>query len=496
MANKLGILNKLIEEFSGLNRIGRKAAGEAIGAGQVLPNYPYANTMLQPYQTSGADIANYLQDIPRAVDVAGTESQINSAGKVGSSFSGFGGEKLRGGDLLSTFESTGYTPSHLNAPRQAAWSEAEGKTVLVDVGDPTGFQAVETVGQTRLPRPQQIQAGAEFMDTLRQGWGSALQAVSAKRNAELGVIDPLRMFVQMGDKSGDFALPTGRMIGEAFRVAPISSANVSRIDEAIRNISMQQKVPRLDSNGNVVLNKKGNIVTDSITIRPFTDFRSVSDPDYLGAYIEALPSGSQRAAFVKGLDKQDFLKMGAPDIGHLRLAASNPDLIGRDWLSMGYRAHTPDTNAGMLQMPSDINASYDTMTQKVGDAMSFDQGGRGAPAALVMRDLAYEMRQKGTGGNLLPTSAFYKVLESSPRRAQQLMDAQQVEILSTFNEIERRNGRGAALQYADELLRGPKITKQMIDAARRNNTSAWGVLPATAAMGGLVNSVANQGEQY
>ena len=53
-------------------------------------------------------------------------------------------------------------------------------------------------------------------------------------------------------------------------------------------------------------------------------------------------------------------------------------------------------------------------------------------------------------------------------------------------EIENRFGRRAALQYANELLSGGKITGQMIEAARRANAPSW-MLAALAPTAGLLN---------
>ena len=83
-------------------------------------------------------------------------------------------------------------------------------------------------------------------------------------------------------------------------------------------------------------------------------------------------------------------------------------------------------------------------------------------------------------------SADYKVYESSPKAAKQRFDRQQVDIVSTFREIEDRFGRQSALEYAKQLLSGGKITGAMIEAARKANAPKWMIAAMTPA-GGLLS---------
>ena len=52
------------------------------------------------------------------------------------------------------------------------------------------------------------------------------------------------------------------------------------------------------------------------------------------------------------------------------------------------------------------------------------------------------------------TPPFYKVLESSPKRAIQKIDDEISEVGDTFLEIERAKGRREALEYANKILSG------------------------------------------
>jgi len=132
------------------------------------------------------------------------------------------------------------------------------------------------------------------------------------------------------------------------------------------------------------------------------------------------------------------------------------------------------------------STTYDTGIDKIGRSQSFLEGSRGIPANLLFRDNAALRREADTGGNLvLSPTGDYKVLESSPKKAKQLVDDQLIDIVSTFTELERRGGRRASLQYAQELLSSGKITAQMIDAARKANIPSWMLAAMVPSLGAI-----------
>lgn len=277
-----------------------------------------------------------------------------------------------------------------------------------------------------------------------------------------------------------------------FRNSSIDASDIPKVDSAIRGIGMSKTVKVLDDAGKPVLKKDGSAKTKSITVYPFQDFSSVSDPEALGNYILQLPSGSQRAALIKGLDKAGLHKMGVPKVADARLAAADPDQIGMDWGTTGYRIITPDLQKGLLDTTPLQSTTYDTGIDKVGNSETLlGNGSRGIPAGLTFRDLNEAMVEKGTGGGLLMNSPMYKVLESSPKRAVQPVDDLLVETIDTFLEIENRFGREGALRYADQLTSAGKITSQVIEAARKANAPKW-VIAAMASAAGISEGY-NQG---
>jgi hypothetical protein len=439
--------------------------------GMKLPSPVKIPQNATPYTMRGSDIIARMQGIPSAAEIAGKKD-------IGTLGSGYTGQTVRGRSLLPEHESSGYLTGETSPPVAADWSSLQGKTILGLVGDPTGRKIVTNIDGTPLANPVMSQAGAEFADIGDNGWASAKSAMSSKLNAASQAADPYLMFLNMGDQSGDFAVHTGQMLGEAFKSAQIASKDIPMVDDAIRNIPM--------STIDVVTLPDGTEKKVSRTIRPFADFKSVVDPEHVSQYIQALPNGTMRAAFVKGLDRAGLQKVGVPDIGSLRMGLANPDMIGRDWLTAGYRGFTPDVSSGLLSTTPDTHATYDTMIKKIGPSETFDAGGNGVPANLLFSDFSEGQRAKGTGGQLVPTTADYKVYESSPYKSQQLMDERAINMVSTFTEIEKSHGREAALRYAKELLSGGRITGSMIDAAKRANAPKWLVAALAVPTAGLL----------
>lgn len=417
------------------------------------------------YEMIGSDLRKNMGDEPSALDVMGKEN----LGKG----SGFSNMKAQRSSIIDDHYSKGLLSNEMTQPEPLTFNDLAGKTVMGLVGDPTARKTVTQIGDLRLANPVDVQAGAEFMDIY--GYASARSAMSSQLKEAASSDDAFFTFLQMGDKSGDFAKHTGEAVGEAFKAAMTSNSNpilrdkIPEIDAHIRKIGVGKSDKVLDKDGNEILTAKGNPKTKSYTVYPFEDFKSIADPNYMAEYIANIPTGSERAAFIKGLDRAQLQKYGVPNIGQIRVALANPDLIGRDFLTAGYRGFFPDFDKGLMPTTPDIHSTYDTYIDKIGASYNLDQGGGGVPANLLFVDKAEKQRAKGTGGLLVPTSADYKQYEMSPAASKQYMDDRAVELADTFVEIEKRFGRGAALRFANDLLSGGRISGSMIDSARKAN---------------------------
>jgi hypothetical protein len=487
IARRIEVDPNALGSMGGNIRLRPQAAPYDMGRGYGDNDGPALDTRV-PYERSGEEIFNRIAEIPTAKSVMGVDDLPPAAG--------FTNVKSLQPSVLSGHRSAGYISDEIVPPQvQRSIAPLLNRDVMAIVGDQTGRHTVTSVDDLMLPNEVASKAGFQYIDVPNQGYAGAQSATSSKANEALQSKDPYYMSLMMAEKSGDFSRHQGNIFGEMFKNAPIAAADVSKVDDAIRNIGVPKLVKVFDDKGNVVKKKNGDPQTKSITTYPFKDFSSVSDPNAVADYINAMPTGTLRAYFLKGMDKSGLQKMGVPRVSDARLAASDPDQIGMDWGTVGYRGFTPDLDRGLYPTTSVESTTYDTGIGKVGQADTFLDGSRGIPANLLYRDLSEAQRAKGTGGGLLMNSADYKVYEASPKKAKQRIDDMAVETIDTFLEIERRQGRQAALQYAGELLSGGRITSDLIKAARKANAPTW-MLAAMAPAAGLLSPSELPEEQY
>ena len=464
-----------------LGNVRLKPKGDApfdMGRGSGGSDGPAIETRV-PYSRSGADIAERLSDTPSAKASLGMED-VAPGGL-------FTTVKAQQPNVLREHVSEGLLSNEIVPPTPTSISDYLNRTSMAIVGDNTGRHTVTGQGGKVFDSPVDSMAGFEYIDVPGQGYAGAQSATSSKYNEAIKAKDPFYNSFLMAERSGDFSQHVNDIYGRMFKNASIDPSDVGKIDESIRKIGMSKIVKVYDDSGNVVKKPNGDPKTKSITIYPFEDFTSVKDPMSVGKYLQSLPTGTQRAAFIKGMDKAGLHKMGVPKVADARLAAADPEQIGMDWGTVGYRIFTPDLEKGLLKTTPQQSTTYDTGIDKVGNSETLlGQGSRGIPANLFYRDLAESQREKGTGGGLLMTSPDYKIYEGSPKRAQQLIDNLAVETIDTFLEMERRFGRDQAIKYANDVVSGGKVTSSVIDAARKANAPAWmiGALTTSAGLSG------------
>jgi hypothetical protein len=408
------------------------------------------------YERVGLDIAENLRGVPSAAEISGRGPTAPGAGMTNI--------KSQKPTALSGSYSRGFMDEELVAPVQSSIADLEGRTLMGIVGDTSGRQRVTQVNEDVFETPIDTQGGFQYIDRPGQGYAGAQTATSSKLNEASKTEDPFYISLLMGEQSPDFAVPTSQIFGHMLKAAPIATKNIPTIDEAIRGIGMS------------VVKKKivdGQEVKYSETIYPFRDFKSIGAPGYFDEYVASLPTGTQRAALLKGLDKANLQKMGLPKVSDARAAMMDEAQIGMDWGSTGYRGFTPDVERGAFRTTPDQSLTYQAGVDKVGPARTLTGQGRGIPYALTFPDLAAELRAKGTGGGLELTSPAYKVFEGSPKRAKQPVTPLVVDLVSTFREMEDRFGRRSALGFARDTLKDIKVTKEMIEAARRANAPTW-----------------------
>lgn len=369
----------------------------------------------------------------------------------------------------------------LVAPTPINIDQLEGSTLLAIVGDNTGRQDVLSVGGEVFDTPVRSLAGFQYIDVDNplHGYAGAKTATSAKLNeaqriAEAGG-DPVYISFLMGEKAGDFADHTGATYGKMFANAHknIDPKNYAAINEKIRNIGVPKTEPKLDAQGNQMFTASGNPATKGSTVYPFRDFEGIENPNAIFEYMAQIPTGTERAYFLKGLDKANLFQLGMPKVQDARLAVADSAQLGMDWGTMGYRAFRPDIERGLIQTTPEMHTTYDTGVGKVGQAMTLLDESRGIPANLLMSDLSEAQRAKGTGGGLIMNSPDYKVYEGSTAKAVQPVRAINVDTVNTFLDIEKTQGRDRAYQFAQKVLSAGKVTNQLIEQAKKMNAPTW-----------------------
>lgn len=493
----IGLLNAgskavkgILDDNSAIGRWGRgHNGGPPLEGGESIKpsDFPIKDKHGVSFEHNGQEIINDIKNIPSARSVVG-DDPIPLGGR-------FTNVKSKQAGILGDHRSTRIPSDELNTPENISIEDLLGTEIHAIVGDNTGRHTVTGVNGQIFENPVEAKAGFQYTDIDGQGYAGAKTATNSKFNEASKSENPRYVGILMGEQSGDFAQHTNDIYGEMFRNAPIAKGDVPKVDDYIRNIGMSKTVPLRDNSGKILKKKDGSNRTKSITVRPFTNFTSITEPDAVKNYLNNLPSGSQRAAFIKGLDKANMQKLGVPNSGDARLAASDKNLIGKDWGTAGYRVIEPDIAKGTYDTTLKQSTTYDTGIDKVGNSQTLMHDNEGIPANLLFDDLSEGQRAKGTGGGLLMNSADYKVLESSPKKAKQLITDKNVDIISNFVEIEKTHGRKASLEYANQLLSGGKITSQLIEAAKKANAPKWVIAAMTGVTGAGLLSEPTENEQ-
>jgi hypothetical protein len=476
------ILNLIIKGAKPGAKAGKGAAkGQLTAADRVNLGFPGHNggpPLYTPFEKRGSEIAARLAETPTAAGIArGVEAPPGA---------GYTSVKSLKPLALPEHYSAGLLDEMVQTPVQKNIEDFEGRTLMGIVGDQSGRHIVTDMNGIPI-EPTNTQGGFQYIDVPGQGYAGAQSATSGKLAEAARTEDPLYFSVMMGDQSSDFAVPQALLYGSLVDNTRLTRDQAAKANEIIRNISMSVK--------REVTQPDGTKKMVGETVRPFTGFKDVSAPGYLREYILSLPSGTQRAAFAKGLDTATLVKLGLPRMSDARLAMADPALIGMDWGSTGYRAFVPDLQRGMYKTTPEQSLTYDFGVDKVGPSYSLTGEGRGIPYALAFPDVASELRAKGTGGGLEMTSAAYKVFEGSHKRAKQLVNSEVIDLVGSFRDIEKRSGRETALRFANDVLKDVNVTPQMVEAARRANAPAW-LIAAMAPALGLLDMEAAPPDEY
>ena len=308
------------------------------------------------------------------------------------------------------------------------------KTIVPFVVDRSIKDArITGVGGQRFDKPVDTSGGIQFMDD--KGFASALSAMTKKQNT-LETIDmmggkPVGMPVLMAERSSDFAMDQADIFMEMMKNTKMTREQKKEMTDNIRDITY------------INTDKETGIKT---VRQPFTKAPPISKLEDFGAYLKKI-SGSDRASLIKKMDSKLMRDLGAPDMGHARLALTNPGLMAEDWLSMGGRFVDLDPKRGVL--PS-THPSYDSQLMRAKDAETYTFG-TGIPHTIMLRKLMEKRRAEGDYGRFKPQSPDYKTIEMKPQNIE-VVDQQLIDEASKYLEIKRKIGDKEAYEYAQKLI--------------------------------------------
>ena len=314
------------------------------------------------------------------------------------------------------YEVSGQILPTLTDPTEIDPSVLKGKTLYFPTGDRTSNQRViESVNGINLPSPVTTYGGPEYKD-YQGSWASERTALRARENALKEAVaaneEPVLAYMPMGERSGDFSKHMAETYG-------------GMVDG---QMSGQNTRTGLDS---IIPEKFRKAGYPGIASGEFSQWLAKLD-------------GGKRAAFVKFLDSAGPQGLGMPDVGAARFAVTNPDLVKSDALGVGYRFSVPDMEKGLLftkEHPSygaKLERAPGTQSQTLGFEVPWWIGARYTAASKVSKK-----------GYALPKDI--KSYMGNPR-LKQTVDDQWVEEVSTYGDMLRGEGEGAAQRYARGLL--------------------------------------------
>jgi hypothetical protein len=373
---------------------------------------------LREFEITGDDLTQAFGDKVRAIDMTKENAPPFQSGY----------SRLVK-DPLQDFTMRGQVGAIQKSPTLATdASMLQGKTLIPIVGDRTSRDVIITgIGDLEFENPVRTFGGVQFMDDPNQGWASMMDAMNAF-NKKVETVEqmggkPVGITTTMGERGGDFSLDTANVIIESLKVKKNTKKNLNQMTKVIKNQKFRIK--------------------DKVS-QPFAKVPNLNDVEEFASYFRNLP-GSARAELVKVFDKAELQNLGAPNIGQIRIATTNPGLLDADFLGMG--ARFTDLQSGVV--PSK-HTTYDSQIMKAPDAEVFTFG-TNIPKTIMLREPMAKVRAEGKGlGAFASMPADYRKLAMNT--PVQPVDQQLVDEASKYLEIQRTLGDRAAYEYAQKLI--------------------------------------------
>ena len=292
--------------------------------------------------------------------------------------------------------------------RKIPWERLQGGTVFPLIGDRTATGTLKEVGGIKLPDPVDLQGGKNYMRGADEGaWASEAGALKSLTSRIPDYEKPYGVFMPMAGTGSDFAHMTTNVLHQLWSPKDMTKKGISAVNKKL---------------------KTGKGVDGK-----FPDAPSIDTPEFM---IEIEFNSPLRKAYVQALDDAKLREQGGPDMGVIRHAVTDPDLMhvrppSVDNLyeqMMGFAA--TDLSPTAKTRPS-THRTYDT------DLEAGKKGYLGAlplvPRGVLMRDWTRMRRGETPDPYGDPRSIF-----TGPARAPQPMDQETIDAIEGYQALVRQ----------------------------------------------------------
>lgn len=270
------------------------------------------------------------------------------------------GEGVKLSRPLSEMSAT-YEPTGEMVPRKPVTAEdfKPGDVLMGLPGDRTiAGQKLTGINETKFENPVNLQGGPNFMRMLQNladkaGWASGKSVIStllnrARANAEKGG-RVFGLYAPMAHGGSDFSTMNIEAIREMMRKANVSEQDIRAFDEEMRAPFGAGKKP--------------------IPASPdFPGIMSMGDEWIRGA------GGWERRKLSKILNKSEWRNKGFADMGAIRHALTEPDLMHTPSMEAGHNIVEVDPSRSAISALTDPHSTYSTGLPVKGYFGSMDEG--------------------------------------------------------------------------------------------------------------------------
>jgi hypothetical protein len=297
-------------------------------------------------------------------------------------------------------------------------ADYEGKALVTTFGDPSiGGVRLTGVNDQKLENPTLMQAGPGFVHGAsargpdRSIWASDLPMVSALANraaaAQKAGYEPFLNYVKMGGESPDYSHHVTDPLLDLFRQSKVSNDTVRLFDQRMRE----------------GFNKDFPAYPDWVGLR------SKKIEPYL---FESGPAKA-RTAMAKLMVTGEFQKLGMPDVGAVRFAATDPDLLNVPNYSSGRMIARMDPEAKAIRDPAIPHKTYRTQLSAHPEGADPARFSDDVPLGISHYD--WVQSKLAEKPNMNPSQLQYTYTRSAPTL---YMTPQTVDRMSTFLDLKQR----------------------------------------------------------